>query len=146
MKVILIQDVARLGQRSEVKDVPNGHALNFLIPRKLAIPATPENLRRHSAWLEQKESERNDAEEAFKSVLESLRGKTVTHKASANEKGHLFSGINSDVISKLLKEEGHDVLPDDIVLDHPIKEIGSFEITLKRGEQHGPFTLEVTAE
>ena len=54
MKVILLRDVAKIGKRFEVKEVPTGHALNFLIPKKLAEPATTEALRRHSVEMKKK--------------------------------------------------------------------------------------------
>lgn len=146
MKIILTQDVAHLGKRSEIKEVPRGHALNFLIPRSLAIAATPENVKRREALEEKRKAEQDASKESFGKTLEALKGKTITHKAAANEKGHLFSGINAGIISSILKEAGHDVEPEDIRIEHPIKEIGASEVVLQRESQKGSFTLEIIKE
>lgn len=146
MKVILTQDVARLGRQSEIKDVPSGHALNFLIPRKLAIPATPENLKRHESTMSKKANEKAEHVAALGNVFQALAGQTVTHKVSANEKGHLFSGVSVDTIVEILKEAGHVVDKNVIVLEHPIKELGKFPVVLKEGDQKAEFILELVNE
>ncbi len=143
MKVILIKDVARLGRKSEIKEVPSGHAVNFLIPRKLAIPATPENLKRVTEvvkkYVEQKQSDL----ESFKEALNGLRDRTIIYTTDANEKGSLFKGINADDIAAALSKEGFIIHKNHIVLDHPIKEIGIHEIILKNSGVSGVCRLEV---
>lgn len=146
MKVILTQDVARLGRRSEIKEVPDGHALNFLIPRKLAIPATQENLSRHNAMLSKLESNKEANTHTFQETLASLKDTIITHEVTANEQGHLFSGVGPDAISAILKEAGHTVPSSAIKLEQPIKELGVFEITIDDGKQKGSCKLELVKQ
>jgi large subunit ribosomal protein L9 len=143
MKVILIKDVARVGRRSEVKEVPSGHALNFLIPRKLAIPATPENMKRLNEEQRKQETKKGDSEKSFKEALDALEGVTVSYRVEANEQGHLFKGVNANDIAKHLEGEGFGIAPEDIHLEHPIKSVGVHQVPLTRGKEKGLCTLEI---
>ena len=96
MKVILIKDVARLGRKSEIKEVPSGHAINFLIPRKMAIPATTENLKRITEVTKKHVAKSLNDLESFKEALKGLSDRTVVYTTEANEKGSLFKGIRSE--------------------------------------------------
>ena len=137
MKVILVQDVARLGRRSEIKDVPRGHALNFLIPRGLAVVATSENLKRHEEIVSKLETRQMQDEEAFLKMLKELKDKTITYEASANDKDNLFSGIGEGVIVEILKDEGYDVDVSVVKIEQPIKSLGVFDVSLEHGENKG---------
>lgn len=143
MKVILLQDVARIGRRFEVKDVPDGHALNFLIPRNMAELATPENLKRVQARAAKQETDHANREEAFDAALAKLSETQVTLSAEANDQGHLFKGIKpADIVSAL---EAHSVTltEDQIELPRPIKEVGTHTIVVHLGEKKGSFELVV---
>ncbi len=143
MKVILKKDVARLGRRSEIKEVPDGHALNFLIPKGYAIIATPESLKRINEEVkkhgEQKESSLKSFEEAVKKLSEG----TIVYKADANEKGNLFKGINSEDIAKHLQSQHIGITEEHIVLTHPIKSLGVHEVALVHSTAKGICRLEV---
>jgi large subunit ribosomal protein L9 len=144
MKVILIKDVARLGRKSEVKDVPSGHALNFLIPRKLAVIATPEQLRRLGEEVKQHDAQKEHAHEMFQAACTALGETHVVYAVEANEKGHLFKGINVDDILKHLESTMHIVLQKQtVLLEHPIKELGVHSIPLSFAGIKGVCTLEV---
>lgn len=144
MKVILLRDVAKIGRRFEVKEVPSGHAINYLIPRKLVEPATPEALKRLKVELTKRSimSERHDTD--FKSVLDALQGKTIEMKVQANEQGHLFKGIHAGDVVRALAEKGHVVRDNEVHLPHPIKEVGTHAITLRSGSSEGVCTLVIT--
>lgn len=137
MKVILLRDVARLGRKSEVKDVPSGHALNFLIPQKLAIPATPENVKKLKGVLAQKEGVKSKEEERFAEALQKLGEKTLAYNVDANEKGHLYKGIGTDALAQFLSTHDIRVHKEEIQLEHPIKSLGEYEIILTHGTQRG---------
>ncbi len=144
MKVILIKDVARLGRKSEVKDVPSGHALNFLIPRKFAVIATDEQLKRIGEEEKQHGAQKEHAQKVFMDACAVLAEKRIRYPAPANEKGHLFKGINADDIQKYLESTEHIVLQKQVILlAHPIKELGIHEIPLSFGGGKGMCTLEV---
>ncbi len=144
MKVILLRDVAKMGRRFEVKDVPDGHALNFLIPKKFAEIATKEALRRLSVEMKKKTIMTDRRDVSFKSVLEQLATETFEMKVTANEQGHLFKGIHASDISTYLKEKGMHVEASEVLLEHPIKEVGEHTIPLKSGEISGAFTLVIS--
>ena len=144
MKVILLRDVARIGRRFEVKDVPSGHALNYLIPRKLAEVATPENMSRLNA-LKTKQADKHAQEEvSFKEALVKFADTPVTLKVDTNEQGHLFKGLHKEDIAHALAEQGATVEPNQIDLRDPIKAVGSYEVELHSGETRG--TIKVVVE
>lgn len=143
MKVILIKDVARIGRRGEIKDVPSGHALNFLIPRKLAEPATAFNLKKLSER-KQKHAEQVEAtEESFDEALVTMSTKVIELSAPANEQGHLFSGIKAEDVSGRLLELGIHMPATCIELPHPLKALGTHEIPLLSGKKKGVLTLTI---
>jgi len=143
MKVILIKDVARLGRRSDVKNVPDGHALNFLIPRKLAIIATPESMKRLKEETHQHDMKKGKVLDEFNTACKALAEKPVSYVAEANEKGNLFKGVNADDISKHLASLGIIMPKENIVLDHPIKEVGMHAVPLRFGGSEGVCQLEI---
>lgn len=143
MKVILLKDVARLGRKSEVKEVPNGHATNFLIPRGLAISATPESLKRVGEEVKKHAEHKQHDLESFKEALTKLEGKTIRYVTDANDKGSLFKGVNSDDIARTLVSEGVQISREQIVLAQPIKAVGIHEITLKHESTMGMCRLEI---
>lgn len=144
MRVILLKDVAKIGRRFDVCEVPSGHALNFLIPRKLAEPATPESLRKLNVEKAKKTILRGRHDESFLAALKDLEVKPVTLSVSANEQGHLFKGLHEKDVQEALKKEGYEVDAKEIVLSAPIKELGEHRVTLRSGEHEGSFTLTVT--
>ena len=146
MKVILLQDVARIGRRFEVKEVPTGHALNFLIPRKLAEPATPKSIKRVEELKKKKEHDTEETVAAFTDALKKLESETLEMQVEANEKGSLFKGINSSDIALLLKDKGFAIEESAVVLDTPIKELGSHTVTLQLGDVSGSATVSVVAK
>lgn len=146
MKVILMKDVARIGRRFEVKEVPVGHALNFLIPRKLAIIATPESMKRLG---EQKSKQAHSTEEEdrrFNEAVTMLGEKPLVMTVQANAQGHLFKGIKADDIARTAVNAGAMIHDTHIVLDHPIKQVGDHMIELVSGDKHASFTLQVIAQ
>ncbi len=143
MKVILIKDVARLGRRSEIKDVPSGHALNFLIPRKLAVIATPESLKRLSTQVEKQDEQKQQTADVFRDALQTLSTGPILYATEANEQGHLFKGISKDDIVAHLEGLGIAISKSYITLDHPIKSLGIHEISLSYAGKMGICRLEV---
>jgi len=131
MRVILLQDIDNLGKKYEVKEVADGYARNFLIPKGLAKIATKEAL----FWLEtQKEIEAKKAEEELKKVQElatTIDGQEVIIPVKIGEDGQLFESIASQKISEKLKELGFEVKKSQIDLPEPIKELGEFPIKIK---------------
>lgn len=147
MKVILLSDVRKVGRKYEMKDVSDGYALNFLIPRKLAEVATQSTIKK----LEQKKAEdqkREKAEiEAITKELSTLKGTALLITAKANEKGHLFSSISKeDLASAIKKERGVTVPLHYIALEKPIKEVGDRNVDVNMGDASVTLAVSIKAE
>jgi len=131
MRVILLQDIDKLGKKYEIKEVADGYARNFLLPKGLAKKAEKEAL----AWLEaQKEIEAKRAEEELKKVQEaasSIDDQEVIIPVKVGEEDQLFESITSQKVSEKLKELGFDVKKIKIDLPEPIKELGEFPVKIK---------------
>jgi len=131
MKIILLQDIDNLGKKYEIKEVADGYARNFLIPKGLAKPATKENLK----WLEtQKEIEVKKAEEELKkveAVATNIDGQEIIIPVKIGEEGQLFESITSQKIYEKLKELGFEIKKSQIDLPEPIKELGEFPVKIK---------------
>lgn len=132
MKVILIQDVKNLGKKNSLVEVSDGYARNFLIPKGLAVEATPSALNelklRENAEKARKENELANA----RKLAERLNGATVTFAAKAGDNGKLFGSITAmDIADKLEKELKVQIDKRKIVLSDAIKTLGVYDIELK---------------
>ncbi len=143
MKVILIRDVAKLGRKSSVVEVPSGHALNFLIPKKMAIPATPDNVKRLAAETRKQATQTDKERELFLEAAKALESQNLIIAVDANEKGHLYKGVGIDDVYEALVKKGLSVQKRDIMLEQPIKSLGTHEVVLVHGEQKAVCHLEV---
>lgn len=145
MKVILKQDVAKIGRRGAVVEVPRGFAQNKLIPRGLAEEATKMSLARAAQHAEKTAAQRAADDESFKSALATLAGTAVMISAAANENGHLFQAVKPEAIAAALAEKGVTVPEDAIKIHAPIKATGTHTIGLQSGALEGELEVEVVA-
>ncbi len=147
MKVILQQDVKGQGKKGEMIDAAEGYARNFLLPRKLAIPATPDAIN----TMNLKEAARRKEEAANRAAAvaaaDKLRGKTVKVAAKGGAGGKLFGAVTGREISEALAAQfGVEVTKQQIVAD-PIKTFGVHEVKAKLGyEVSAGFSVEVVEE
>lgn len=146
MKVILLQDVAKIGRRSEVVDVPNGYALNKLLPHKLAEAATPENLKRAKAQAAKTAAAKADTAVQFGEAIASLKDTRIEIKAQANEKGHLFEAIKPAAIVAAAAKVGATLTENEILITAPLKELGEHTILLKEGPTQSEVTVMIAAQ
>ena len=132
MKVIFLKDVPRVGKRYDVKEMSDGYAMNFLLPRKLAQPATPKALAELELRKKEIQIEKEVQESLLLKNLEEIKGKVLHIKAKADEKGHLFFGIHNKEIVEAMHAEHHaDIGEEFIPLEKPIKEVGEFDIPIE---------------
>jgi large subunit ribosomal protein L9 len=146
MKVILLRDVARLGKRFSVTDVPDGYALNQLIPKGMVEAATPENLKRVGARVEKQQSTKVSNESEFASALAALKDSAVSLTVQANAQGHLFKAVKAADIATAAAAAGHGIPVDTIMLAEPIKSVGNHTISAKLGKVTGEFVLTVISK
>ena len=132
MKIILLKDIPKLGRKYEVKNASDGHAVNMLIPRGLAVVATPENIRKFETEKAKYEGERKVHEALLSENLKALEDTVLTIYGKANEKGHLFAGLHqTEIAAELAKQTRIQIDPSFIQLEHPIKEVGEHIVEVK---------------
>jgi len=134
MKVILLQTVDRLGARGEVVNVRIGYARNYLLPRKLAIEATPANLRQLDAIRSQLATRDEKIAKRLTGVAEQLGSVTVKTTIRMGDEGAFGAVTNADV-ARLLHEQGYDIDRHAIVLSEPVKGPGVFDVTVRLGHE-----------
>ncbi len=145
MKVILLRDVAKLGLRHSIVEVPDGYAQNKLIPQGLAKPATAQNIKAVKQVASQNEADVQAKEVNLATMLEKLATETVIISAKANEQGHLFQAVKVDDIVKALGAKGFTVEPDTLNLAEPIKSLGITSVAAAYGQKKGELKIEVVA-
>ncbi len=146
MKVILLQDVAKLGRRYAIVDVPDGYGINKLIPKGLAKPATPENVKSVMARAGAAAHNKETAEVAFKDLLAALDGVAVVVTAEANAEGRFFQAVKPEAIAAALRAaSGKHVDSNQVIIAEPIKAVGDHTVTLTLGALHEPLVVTVKA-
>lgn len=148
MKVIFTQDVKGKGKKGEMKEVADGYARNFLIPKGLATAATADNI--NTMKLQKKANDARIAEEKANALAtaEKLKGCQVVIKAKAGGSGKLFGSVTSQEVADALKEQfGIELEKNRIVQAEPIKAFGAYTLKAKLGyEISGDINLIVTEE
>ncbi len=131
MKVIFISDVETIGRQGEIKDVKDGLARNFLLPKKLAITATPGNIKiweQKSVAIRKKEDKVKGEAEKFASKLD---GVAIKIPVKVGEEERIFGSVTSQSISDALGELGYEVSKKQIDLANPIKTLGTHDVSVK---------------
>ena len=128
MEIILKQDVANLGYKDEIVKVKNGYANNYLLPKGMAIIATPVNKKIHAENLRQRAHKEEALRKNAETQQAALNGKTVKIIVKVGENGQLFGGISNIMVAEALKEQhNYDVDRKHIVLDgEKIKTVGEY--------------------
>ena len=131
MKVILLEDIDKVGKKYDVKEIKDGYARNFLIPKNLVKIAIAKNMK----WLEaQKQTKAAVAEEDLKKVetrVSAIDGQEIIISVKVGDKGQLFESITPQKISEKIKELGIVVNASQIELEGLIKELGEFPVKIK---------------
>lgn len=148
MQIILIQDVNNLGGANEVVTVKNGYARNFLIPRKMAVEASPSNLKQLEERLKQirKKEEKMMAE--INRVIEVLKASAIKIGAKTGTSGKIFGAVTNVQVARAIREQkGYDVDRRKIHILDEIKELGNFKARVDFGNGHETeIELEIVAE
>jgi large subunit ribosomal protein L9 len=141
MKVVLLKDVRNMGRAGAVVEVSDGHAINFIIPRKLGVPASAANVKQAEFKKMQTDQQKAiDSALIAETISKLAEGRTVITK-KANEKNHLYDAVGAAEIADATK------LPvDAIKLEKPIKEVGEFDVPVAMGENFGTIKIVVEAE
>jgi large subunit ribosomal protein L9 len=131
MEVILLEDIEKLGLRGQVVRVADGYGRNYLMPKNLALAATPQNRKRMEQqrvrFLKLEAKEKGDAEE----LATLLQGVSVTLTRKSGEKGTLFGSVTAIDIAEKLAAQGYNIDRRKIALDSPLKVLGEYEVPIK---------------
>lgn len=131
MKVILKSTVDNIGRAGEIKDVAAGYARNFLLPRRLAEPATPAAVKYWEKGKEKRSALVAAEIKTAKDLAEKLAGVKLTFSMPASEEGKLFGSVGKTDVLKSLKAAGYDVPKNSVRLDTAIKTTGEHEVELR---------------
>jgi large subunit ribosomal protein L9 len=132
MKVILKQDVNKLGQKDDIITVKDGYGRNYLIPKGYGIQATESALKIHSENLRQRAHKEAKIKQEAEKIAEKLSGVKVVIGAKTSSAGKIFGSVNTIQIAEALKDKGFDIDRKSILLtDDQIKEVGSYKATIK---------------
>jgi len=141
MDVILREDIDKLGSRGEVVNVAAGYARNFLLPKRLAVPATDSNKKiveqERQAHLRKEAKDRTEAEDLGKMMA----GVSIVISQKAGENDQLFGSVTSKDIAEALEKKNYTIDRRKIQLDEPIKQLGEHKIPVRL---HKDVTTEIT--
>ena len=130
MKIILLKDAPKIGQKYDIKEVSDGFARNFLFPKNIAVMATPKTLKNIEEQKKASETEKKIHEDLLVKNIEDLKDVKITIEEKANKLGHLFAGIHKDKIAYEIKKQTHLDIPSEIIDTDNIKEVGEHNINI----------------
>ncbi|AEI15767.1 50S ribosomal protein L9 [Flexistipes sinusarabici DSM 4947] len=130
MKVIFLKDVKGTAHEGDVKEVKDGYARNYLMPKGLVAPATEANLKKLESRKDKIKAKEETKLSAAKEKAEKLSSLEINLTMKAGEKGRLFGAVTSQDIADAISEQGIDVDKKDIELKNPIKETGEHTVTI----------------
>ena len=134
MEVILIQDVDNLGGRNEVVKVRNGYARNFLLPRKLAVEASPGNRKQLEEKMKQQKKKEEGMLAEVNSVIEKLNEAPLRVGAKTGTSGKIFGTVTSLQLSRAIRDQkGYEIDRKKITLPDEVKELGSYKAHIDFG-------------
>ena len=131
MKVILTKDVDKIGKTGEMKTVADGFATNYLIPQKLAVPASGGAYRAYQHDIASREDKRKREREEAEIAATRIASTTLTMGVKVGEGGKLYGSINNQDIAEALGRRGITVDRHKIDLDQPIKSLGTYKVAIK---------------
>ena len=144
MKVILLQDVTGKGKKGQMIEVSDGYARNFMLPKKMAIEATPDAV--NTMKMNDKATAERIAKEkaAALELSNKLRGMTLVVTAKGGGQGRLFGAVTNAEIAAALDKQGIKLDKRKIVLSENIKNVGTYTVTCKLGyEINAPLTVKI---
>jgi large subunit ribosomal protein L9 len=132
VKVVFLEEVEGSGRIGEIKDVADGFARNYLLPRRLAAAATPADIRRAEVLAEKEARRQAVLDEEAQTVVDKISGALIAISARVGEQGRLYGSVTAaNIADEVSKLAGRAIEHQQILLAEPIKELGTREITVK---------------
>jgi large subunit ribosomal protein L9 len=133
MKVIFLKDAPK-GKRGEVKEVADGYARNFLLPKGLALPATPSAIKAAKVLSDEKAESQARQREELGRIAQELEGKELHFKAKAGAKGRLHGAITTaSIADELSRLTGFEIDKKKVELEEPLHHVGSYDVMINLG-------------
>ena len=146
MEVLLLQDIPGVGKKSDLIVVGDGYALNFLLPRRAALVATPVVRKRYAEHIRRRAEEREAEKSAKRDAASAISGKVITIAKKASKTGKLYASVTESMIaSEIQKQLSVQVKEDDIDMAEHLKTVGSHVVSVRMGEQTVQVTVKVEA-
>ena len=147
MKIILKEDIKKIGKMGQIVDVANGYARNYLVPKGLAVEASTKNIRsleHERKIIQEKAKKLKDSAQDIASRISSM---TLTIKAKAGEEEKLFGSVTTMDIAEALLNEGLEIDKKKISLEEPIKRLGSYSVQIKlHSDVSVPLSIQIVQE
>ena len=131
MKVILLDDVPKLGRRGEVRDVSDGYARNYLLPQKLALLATPVNLKDLEQIKKRREAQTATAQVEAEARARTIETLTLSLTRQASEEGRLYGSVGVQDMVAFLAQHGIVIEKRRVGLEEPIKTVGEYTVPIR---------------
>lgn len=147
MKVVLTKDVKGLGRKGEEIEQKDGHALNFLIPQGIAVPAKS-SLAKVTMQKKQEAEDRKEVQhELLEDAIKALDGETITFSKKVNDQGGLYDKIDAkEVLAKILEVNNIELPEDSISLESPIETVGEHSVKISHEDISSLVTISVQSE
>lgn len=147
-KLLLIEDVDSLGRKGEIITVKPGYARNYLLPQHFAIIASPQTIRMQARLQEERRQLAITDKREAEAIAQSIQDQTVTTIVKVDREGHMYGSVSAIDVMHLLQEHLQVAIEKrNVVLAHPLKELGEHKIALKLKEGVNPtFTLKIVSE
>ncbi len=131
MKVVFLKDVSAKGKRGDIKEVADGYARHFLLPRGLALPATPSAIKMANTEYEDKAQRQARIQEEVAEVIKRVEGKELSFKVRAGSKGRLHGAVTTaDIAAELSRLAEYEIDRKKIGLDEPLRQLGTYEVNV----------------
>lgn len=131
MKIILLDDVNKVGRRGEVRDVSDGYARNFLIPKKLALHATAGNMKNLQSIKNQQQAKADRAKDDAEALRARIEALTFEDRRQASEEGKLFGSVTTQDMVEFLDRQGIKIERKRLHLEEPIKTLGETSVSIR---------------
>lgn len=132
MKVIMLQDVDKVGDKHEVIEVKNGFGRNYLLPRGLAIIANQSNMGRLNEMIRRENAQEQKRLDEYRAIADQLKGKTLRVGAKSGTSGRIFGSITQLQIKNLIQEQfGVEIERKKVILPEEAKELGTYQFTMR---------------
>ncbi len=147
MEILLLQDIAGIGKKNDLLVVGDGYALNYLLPRRAALVATPVVRKRYADLIRRRAEEREKETAVQDNAAKALSGKSLTFTKKVTKTGKLYAAINkAAIVEELKKQLSMDIGEHAVMMDEAIKAIGTHSISIKINEKMVPVSVVVEAE